>query len=122
MSERLRAVLIGLVLGVGPLLLLDLARILRDAAEADGTGSWWALAVYAAVGLLVGVGVGLGRSDRLVPAVAAVVVVVAAVLPAAGVGGWLAGLPLAASGDVAQAVAVTVAGAYVYATVRGGGR
>lgn len=122
MNERVRTVVTGLVVGIVPLLLLDLARILTEAVAADGgqTSPWWPVAAYLATGLVAAYGVGSGRSDRLIPTIGAVVVLLV-VLPAVPVvrAGVLASLPLVPATAASQAVAVAVAGAYVYAAIRG---
>lgn len=124
MSGRVRAALLGLGLGVAPLLLLDLAQQLsRAAAGETGTStSWWALGVFVLVGVVVGLGVATGRRDRLSPALGATVLGLA-VLP--GLPGSLFGrLPtLPVVTDVAEQLTGTVLvalGAYLYAAVRGG--
>jgi hypothetical protein len=124
MSDRVKGALLGLGLGVAPLLLLDLALQLRQAAagEPGSTTEWWALVVFGLVGVVVAVGVALGRKERLAPVVAAVVVGLA-VLPAlpGDVFGWLPRLPVVTdvAGGTSSAVLLTF-GAYVYAAVRGG--
>lgn len=123
MNERVRSVLLGLGLGVAPLLLLDLAATLRVAMQRDptATSAWWPIACYVAAGALVAVGVAAGRRDRLTVAVASLVVVLAA-LPLVPLGGlrWLSGLPVPGIGDQGGVAGVFLAlGAYVYATVRG---
>ena len=121
MNERVRSVLEGLVLGIVPLLLVDLARILTEAVAADGgeTSRWWPVAAYFATGLVAAYGVGAGRRDRIVPAIGAAVVLLAVVpqLPFAPPGGFT--FPLVPTTAASQAVAVAIAGAYVYAAVRG---
>lgn len=123
MSTRVRAVLLGLGLGVAPLLLLDLAATLRSAVQQDptATSAWWPIACYLGTGVLLAVGVAAGRRDRVVVGVATLVVVLAA-LPLVPVGGlgWLSGLPVPGVGDPAGAAGVFLAvGAYAYASVRG---
>jgi hypothetical protein len=122
-NERLRAVLLGLGLGVAPLLLLDLARILGEAVAADGgeTSVWWPVACYLGVGAVAAVGVGSGLRDRTIPIVAAVVLLVV-VLPTvpADLAARLPAVPLLSAADASQAVVFAVAGAYVYSAVRGG--
>lgn len=124
MNERLRGVLFGLGLGVAVLLLLQLSGILRDAASAEGGTAtlWWVLASYAAIGAVVALGVGMGRHDRLVPAVAAIVLVlfVSPSLPGQPLpfGPWEIGGqpgPLGAG----LAISVVAIGAFGYATIRG---
>lgn len=125
MSERVKAVLLGVGLGVAPLLLLDLAQQLRRAAGGEtGTSTlWWALAVYLLVGVVVAVGVAMGRRERLAPAVGAGVLALAVVpgLPGAlDWARWLAPLPPVA--DVVEQLTgpvLLVLGAYLYAAVRG---
>jgi len=124
-NERVRAALFGLGLGVAPLLLLDLARILAEAVAADGgeTSVWWPVACYLAAGVVVAVGLGAARRDRLVPAVAAAVLVVAT-LPTVplDLAARLPALPLVPGSGAAQAVALALAGAYLAAAIRGPGR
>jgi hypothetical protein len=81
-ATKLRSVLLGVALGVAPLLLLDLARQLSRVTEA--TSAWWAIASYALIGALGAIAVLQARRDPLVPAVAAVVLLlaVAPALPA----------------------------------------
>lgn len=119
MSQRVRAVLVGMALGIAPLLLLDLARILHDAVAADGdTSIWWPLACYLATGIVAGVGVGAAGRDRIVGIVAGLVLLAFA-LPV--VLGSLTGssFPLLPVTDVAQAVVFVIVGAYAFAVVRG---
>ena len=123
MSDRVKAALLGVGLGVAPLLLLDLARQLERAAAGEpGTSTqWWALAVYLLVGIVAAIGVALGRRDRLTPAVGAAVLVLA-VLPGLPGGGPLTRLPVPLVADVARdltAVVLVLLGAYAYAAVRG---
>lgn len=122
MNERLRSVLLGVGVGVVPLLLLDLARILDDAVAADGgdTSVWWPVASYLAAGAVAAFGIGAGRRDRLVPAVGAVILLLV-VLPTVPIGmaARLPSLPLLPAAAASQAVVFAVAGAYVYAAVRG---
>ena len=94
MNERVRSVVFGLSVGIGALLLLDLARILAASVGRGDTSVWWPVACYLAVGLLVAVGVSAGGRDRLVPLLAGSVVLVAA-LPAvpADAPGWLPQIP-----------------------------
>jgi hypothetical protein len=120
-NERVRAVLFGIALGVAPLLLLDLAGILSDAVLADGdTSPWWPIACYLGAGAVAAIGVGAGRNDRIVPSVAALVLIVVVVptVPT-GLADRLPSLPLLPDAVAAQAVAFTIAGAYVLAAVRG---
>lgn len=121
MNERVRSILTGLAVGVVPLLLLDLARILTEAVAADGgqTSGWWPVAAYLATGVVAAYGVGAGRHDRTVPIVGATVVLLAlvAAVPSEPPGG--SGFPLVPSSAGAQAVTAAVAGAYLYAVIRG---
>lgn len=122
MSGRLRGVLTGLAVGIAPLLLLDLARILGEAVAADGgeTSVWWPVACYLATGLVATAGVAAGRHDRTVPIVgAAVLAVVALPTVPAGWAARLPELPLVPATSVSQAVAFTLLGVYLYAAVRG---
>jgi hypothetical protein len=123
-SDRVKAVLLGVGLGLAPLLLLDLAQQLQRAAtrEAGTSTLWWSLGVYLLVGVVVAVGVAMGRKDRVAPAVAAALLGLA-VLPGlpGEVFGWLPRLPVVT--DVANQLTGTVLlalGAYLYAAVRGG--
>ena len=122
MNERLRSVLLGVGVGVVPLLLLDLARILDDAVAADGgdTSVWWPVASYLAAGAVAAFGIGAGRRDRLVPAAGAVILLLV-VLPTVPIGlaARLPSLPLLPAAAASQAVVFAIAGAYVYAAVRG---
>jgi hypothetical protein len=122
-NERVRSVVFGVGVGVGALLLLDLARILAASVGSGDTSVWWPVACYLAVGLVVAVGVSAGGRDRLVPLLAGVVVLLAA-LPAvpADAPGWLPQIPLVPSTVAAQAVAFAMAGAFAYGAVRGGRR
>ena len=122
MNERLRSVLLGVGVGIVPLLLLDLARILDDAVAADGgdTSVWWPVASYLAAGAIAAFGIGAGRRDRLVPAAGAVILLLV-VLPTVPVGmaARLPSLPLLPAVAASQAVVFAIAGAYVYAAIRG---
>lgn len=121
MSERVRSVVLGLALGVAPLLLLDLARILSDAVTADGeTSAWWPVACYLAAGAVAAIGVGAGRRDRVIPIVAALVLL-AVVLPTVPVdaAGRLPSFPLVPAVAASQAVVLAIAGAYIFSAVRG---
>jgi hypothetical protein len=121
MNERVRSVVEGLAVGIVPLLLVDLARILTEAVAADGgeTSRWWPVAAYFATGLVAAYGVGAGRRERLVPAIGALVVLLAVTpqLPFAPPDAFI--FPLVPTTAAGQAVAVATAGAYVYAAVRG---
>lgn len=128
MNARVRSVLLGLGLGLAPVLLLDLAGTLRDAVQADpaGTSYWWVLACYLGAGVLAGLGLLAGVRDRLLAAVALVVLVLA-VLPQAPVGGtdWLQRLPILPSGGSSLdvlGVGFVLVGAYGYVLVRGARR
>lgn len=118
MRDRLRAVGLGVVLGVAPLLLLDLAATLTGVA--DTTSAWWAVAAYALVGAVIAAAVLRAAREPLIPAVAAVVLVVAL---APGLPEPLAGLPrLVVIGEVAVRelpVAVVLAAVCVVGAVRG---
>ncbi len=121
MNTRVRGVLIGLGLGVAVLLLIELSTILTSAVG-EGTSPWWVVACYVAIGALVGVGVAMGRSDRLIPALSALIVVLLA-LPSVAPGGALGRVPqlgLGPSPGAALAVAFVAAGALVYSAIRGG--
>jgi hypothetical protein len=124
MNGRLKGILLGVGLGVAPLLLMDLALQLRQAAAGEpGTSTqWWAMGVFVLVGAVVAVGVAMGRRDRVAPLVAAVVVALA-VLPAlpGNVFGWLPSLPVVTDvADGSSGAVLLTLGAYVYAAVRGG--
>ncbi len=122
MNDRVRTVVLGLAVGLVPLLLLDLARILGDAADRDpvATSRWWVVACYLGAGIAAGVGVGLGRRERLVPLVGLAVVLLATlpVLPAAS---WVPTLPFAPDHPGGEAVALVLIGAYAWSGVRGPG-
>ncbi|MCC5948284.1 MAG: hypothetical protein JJT89_07485 [Nitriliruptoraceae bacterium] len=121
MSDRARAVVVGLVLGFAALLLLDLTAILAETVASGQTSPWWPIAGYVGVGLLAAVGVGYGGRDRLVPAIAATVVLLVA-LPAvpAQAPAWVPALPLVPSTPATQAVAFVLVGAFTFGAVRGG--
>jgi hypothetical protein len=122
-NERLRSVLLGLAVAVGPLLLLDLAATLSGVGGDDPVNIWWMLACYAAAGAIVAFGVAASRRDRIVPVVA-LVVLLYAVLPAvpSPATDWMRALPFA-GGPLRThgllAVGAAIAGAYAYALVRG---
>ncbi len=126
MNERVRSILLGIGLGIAPVLLLDLADTLRQSHAADpaGTSLWWVLACYAATGAISAFGLVAAARDRLLAAVALGVLLLA-VLPATPVGGLegLADLPLVVGAGAIDAVAVTVAlaGAYTFVLIRGRG-
>ena len=121
MSGRARSLLFGVGVGLVPLLLLDLARVLGDAVvrDADGTSVWWPIACMVAAGMVAAVGVGAAHRDRLVPLVGLVVVLLAVLptVPSAAVD-WLPWPPLV-TGGAAQGIALAIAGAYGYAALRG---
>lgn len=121
MNERARSAVIGVFVGLAPLLLLDLARVLQDAIASDpgSTSVWWPVACYVAVGAVAAFGVAASRGDRLVPAVAIVILLLAALPTVAASPGWLPGVPLLTTRLAAQAVAFTLVGAYLYALIRG---
>jgi hypothetical protein len=121
-NERVRSVLTGSAVGIVPLLLVDLARILTEAVAADGgqTSRWWPIAAYLATGLVAAYGAGSGRSERLIPLIGAAVVLLALLAavpgqPPAGIGA----LPLVPGTAAGQAVLAAIAGVYLYAAVRG---
>lgn len=117
-GARVRSVVVGIALGVAPLLLLDLAIQLSRVSEA--TTVWWAIAAYALIGALVAAAIVHARRDPLIPAVAAVVLflAVAPALPAP-----LSSLPLLpVIGDAAvtqRPVIVVLVGACVVGAIRG---
>jgi hypothetical protein len=88
-SGRLRSIVLGLALGVAPLLLLDLA--IELARVADATTAWWAIGAYALIGATLAIAIGHARRDPLIPGVAAVVLLLAV---APGLPQPLDGLPL----------------------------
>lgn len=127
MNGRIRSALLGLGLGVVPLLLLDLAGTLRDAVERDpgGTSYWWVVACYLGAGALSGAGLMAGARDRLLAGVALGVLLVGVLpwLPLTGLT-WLAQVPLVPFGSGgldAIGVGFALAGAYAYVLVRGKG-
>jgi ABC-type Co2+ transport system permease subunit len=117
-GARVRSVVLGVALGIAPLLLLDLAMQLSRVAEA--TTAWWAIAAYALIGAIVAAAIVHARRDPLIPAVAAAVLflAVAPALPAP-----LSGLPqLPIVGDAAASqrpVLVVLVGACVVGAIRG---
>ena len=123
MSERVRDTVTGLGVGVAVLLLLQLSGILRDAAATDGGAAtqWWVLATYAAVGIVVAFGVGMGRRDRVVPGAAALVLVlfVAPSLPGEPLpfGPWEIGGQVGLGAGLA--IGIVAIGALGYAALRG---
>lgn len=74
-GTRARSVVLGLALGIAPLLLLDLAVQLSRVTEP--TTAWWSVAAYALMGAVVAAAVVHARRDALIPAVAAVVLFLA---------------------------------------------
>lgn len=118
MSGRVRSVLLGIGLGVAPLLLVDLALELSRVGEAATV--WWALAAYALIGGVVAVAISHARRDPVIPAVAAAVLLLA-LLPA--LPQPLSGLPrLPVIGDVAlrqRALIVVLTAACLVGAVRG---
>jgi hypothetical protein len=124
-SERVRSALLGLLVGLVPLLLLDLADTLRDASQRDlsATNLWWMLACFVLAGVIVATGLAASRRDRVVPAVALVVVaaVTLAAMPTSGTS-WLLDLPLVgglAGNYAVVAVGGVIVGAYAFALIRG---
>jgi hypothetical protein len=124
-NERVRSVLLGLAVAIGPLLLIDLAQTLRQGVFESGesTNIWWMLACYAGVGAIAAFGVAASRRDRVVPAVALMVMLLA-VLPTvpSNAVAWMRSLPLVGGPLQVQgslAVGAALAGAYAYALVRG---
>jgi hypothetical protein len=117
-TARARSVVLGLALGVAPLLLLDLAVQLSRAAEAST--AWWTIAAYALIGAVTAAAIVHARRDPLIPAVAAVVLLVAV---APSLPDPLAGLPrIPLLGDAAAAerpVIVVLAAACAVGAVRG---
>ena len=125
MNERVRSVLLGIGLGVAPILLLDLAATLRASHTADpaGTSFWWVVACYAGTGALSAFGLLAGARDRLLAAVALGILLigVAPWIPVAGLS-QLADLPLVPFGSGgldAIGVGFVLAGAYTFVLVRG---
>jgi hypothetical protein len=120
-TARARSVLLGLALGVAPLLLLDLAVQLSRASESST--AWWTVAAYALIGAVTAAAIVHARRDPLIPAVAAVVLLlaVAPALPAP-----LSGLPvLPLLGDAAASerpVIIVLTAACAVGAVRGRGR
>ncbi len=125
MNARARSVLLGLGLGVAPILLLDLAATLRASHVADpgGTSFWWVVACYLGTGALSALGLMLGSRDRLLAGVALVVLLV-------GVAPWtpVAGLdrlselplvPFGSGGLDAIGIGFALVGAYAYVLIRG---
>jgi MFS family permease len=121
-NQHVRSVALGLVVAIAPLLLLDLGGTLTTAIQRDqATSVWWPVACYLATGVVVAVGVALGRRDRLIAGVAAVLVAIL-VLPfvPSPATTWLLELPLPRLGyGAGSAGPLLVLGAYLYAVVRG---
>jgi len=124
-NHRLQSIVLGLMAGFVPLLLLDLARILRDAFERDGgqTSEWWSIACYLAVGLVVAWVAAVGFRDRAVPAIGAAVIVlfVLPTLPVAAVG-WIPDLPMAPVTLVQRSAAVMLIGTFLAIAAGSAGR
>ncbi len=121
MKGRLGSIIWGLIAGIVPLLLLDLARILQQAHQRDGeTSIWWPIACYVAVGVVAAAAVAAGARDRTVPLVGGVLVLLVT-LPTVPTRAaeWLPTLPVLPSTLTQQVVAFVVVGAYAYTTVRG---
>ena len=125
MSERVRSVLLGLGLGVAPILLLDLAATLRGSVLTDpgGTSFWWVVACYAGTGALSAFGLMAGARDRLLAAMAITVLLIGVVpwIPVTGLG-WVSDIPLlpfGSGGFDAIGVGFALIGAYAYVLVRG---
>jgi hypothetical protein len=121
-NDRVRGILLGLGVGIGPLLLLDLARILREAVAVDGgqTSVWWPIACYLAAGLVAAAGIAAGRRDRIVPAIGALVVLLVALptVPSA-IAERVPSLPVVPATTPSQAIAFVLIGAYLYAAIQG---
>jgi hypothetical protein len=123
-NERVRSVLLGLAVAIGPLLLLDLAATLRNAMlEQADENIWWMMACYVGAGAIVAFGLSASRRDRILPAVA-LAVMLYAVLPAvpSPATDWMRALPLAGGPLQSHgllAVGATIAGVYAYALIRG---
>lgn len=118
MSGRVRSVVLGLGLGLAPLLLVDLA--LELSGVADGATVWWALAAYALIGAVVAVAISHARRDPIIPAVAAVVLLVALVPALPAPLGGLPRLPIVGDVAIAQRPLITVlAAACLVGAVRG---
>lgn len=118
MSARVRSVLLGLGLGIAPLLLLDLA--LELSRVTDATTVWWALAAYALIGGVAAVAIGHARRDPLIPAIAAAVLLLALAPALPRPLSGLPPLPLVGDIIVAQRPVITVlAAACVVGAIRG---
>jgi hypothetical protein len=121
-NDRVRGILLGLGVGIGPLLLLDLARILREAVAVDGgqTSVWWPIACYLAAGLVAAAGIAAGRRDRIVPTIGALVVLLVALptVPSA-IAERVPSLPVVPATTPSQAIAFVLIGAYLYAAIQG---
>lgn len=123
MNERVRNVLLGLALGFGVLLLLDLAQQLRRAAVADAAAStlWWSYACYLAVGVVLAYAVAATRRDRLVPGMAAVLLglVTLVAVPVSLSVPLLTRLPLMDAATADTGVVLLATGALAFAALRG---
>jgi energy-converting hydrogenase Eha subunit E len=117
-GARLRSLVLGVALGVAPLLLLDLATEL--ARVADATSAWWTIAAYALIGGTIAAAVLGARRDPLIPALAALVLLLAV---APGLPDPLDAMPLLpVIGEVAVAqtpVIVVLAAVCAVGAVRG---
>lgn len=124
MNHRMQSIVLGVMAGVAPLLLLDLARILHDAHVRDGgqTSEWWSLACYLGVGLVVAWAMAVGSRDRWILSIGAAVIVIF-LLPTLPVAvGWLPELPMAPVTLIQRSVAVVLVGTYVALAVGATGR
>ncbi len=125
MNVRVRSILLGVGLGIAPILLLDLARTLRDSHDTDPTATsfWWVLACYVITGAISALGLMLAARDRLLAAVALAVLVfgVTPWTPVSGLAqlGNLPLLPLGSGGLDAIGIGFALIGAYAYVLVRG---
>lgn len=127
MNERVRSILLGLGLGVAPILLLDLADTLRSSIQADpaGTSFWWVIACYVGTGAVSAFGLMAGTRDRLLASIALAVLVlgVAPWVPLSGLDrlGDLPLVPFGSGGLDAVGVGFALVGAYVFVLIRGRG-
>jgi hypothetical protein len=125
MNQRARSVVLGLGLGVAPILLLDLAGTLRGSVASDpsGTSFWWVVACYAGTGALSAFGLMAGARDRLLAGVALVILLIGVVpwIPVAGLSqlSQLPLVPFGSGGMDAIGVGFALAGAYTYVLVQG---